>query len=193
MNVYKEDAKKKKKVLEKIVKVNLKNAKPAIKFCYILTALIRTLACVLGLINIYYAIFLVKHWAYILFLTLTFVIPFVLSFIPYSIYQAVCKSKYIFRKKEKIIMTDKGLTYSYHDDSLVTTDYEYTSTILYENIKHYEYDKNIENITIFGSAVSELYLNGELKQRLDCEAVSFLNIFEVDIVNQIENIVQEKD
>lgn len=186
MKKYDVNNKKRKQAMKQLVKINIKSAKGFIKFCYGLTIALRVLACVLGLANILYVIFLSDYAVDIIFLIMTFGFPYLFSFLPATVYIVSCGGEYRFRRRESLTTTDTGFMYSYHDDRSNITTERFSYNIVYENITRIEYSEKTKVITLFGDIVEETYHGGSLSDKSDWAQVTFLNIFDIDVAEMVK-------
>lgn len=100
MQTYCPDKSKRKKALKSIIKINIKQSKGFVKFCYGATWFLRILAVVLGIANILYVIFMSDYMVDILFLIITFGFPYAFSYLPATVYIISASGEYRFRKQE---------------------------------------------------------------------------------------------
>lgn len=187
METFNVDPAKRKKALKQVVKKNVKDAKGFPKFCYGLTITLRILACVLGLANILYVIFLSSYAVDIIFLIMTFGFPYGLSFMSAIVYIISCGGEYRLRRRETITLANGGFVYSYHDDRVGLKDTIFGFNVLYDRIQRFEYDKKTRCITLYGSILVDTYENGELKSSDEYNEISLLDVFEVDVKELLEN------
>lgn len=186
METYNVDSSKRKKALKQVVKKNVRNAKGFPKFCYGLTIALRVLACVLGLANILYVIFLSDYVVDIIFLIMTFGFPYGLSFMSAIVYIISCGGEYRLRRRETITLANGGFVYSYHDDRVGLKDTIFGFNVLFEKIQRYDYDAKTRCITLYGSVIVDMYEDGELKSSDEYNEISLLDVFEIEVKDLLE-------
>lgn len=183
MGTYNVNPAKREKALRQITKKEVKSAKGFPKFCYGLTIALRVLACVLGLANILYVIFLSNYAVDIVFLIITFGFPYLLSFISAAVYAGSCSGEYRLRRRETITLANGGFVYSYHNDLMGLGDNIISLNVLYDKVKRFEYDEKTRCITLYGCILLDIYENGGLISSDELGEISLLNIFEIDVAD----------
>ena len=179
------DSGEKRKALKQIVRENVKGSKGFVKFCYVLTFLMRTAAVILGILNIIYVIRHENPLA-LIFVIITFLFPYLLSFLPATVYVVSCGGELRFRRKEIITSEKGGFTYSYHDDRAGLENSLFVFHIIYDRIRRWEYNEKTRCLTLYGSIALDVYKDGELETSEEYEGIDFLNVYEVDIKKLID-------
>lgn len=187
MHAYDINQGKRKKAIRQVVKVNTKNAKGFVKFCYGLTWFLRILAIILGLANILYVAYLSSYIVDIVYPIMAFGVPYGFSFLSATVYIISASREYSFRKRETIILEDNGFVYSYHDDRIVLLDTIFVFRAAYENICKYDYDAKTKILTLYGKIVGYIYENGEQKEICEINEVSLLDTYDVSLKQLLDN------
>lgn len=190
MEIYSVNNKKKKKALKKIIKTNVKSTKGFVKFCYGLTWFLEVLAIILGIANILYVIFVSDYMVDIALLMVTFGVPYVLSFLPKTVYTIVLGKEYRFRRKETLTIIENGFIYAYHDgrSNVVTERFSYN--VFFKNITKVEYDKETYIITLYGSIMEDIFHGSVLKETNEWGKISFLNVYDIDMKKVLKENVK---
>lgn len=181
MKTYDVDGKKRKKALKRIVKVNIKDSKGFVKFCYGLTWFLRTLAVALGIANIIYVMFFSNHFVEIIFLIMTFGFPYGLSYLSAIVYIISAGGEYRLRRRETITLANDGFVYGYHDDRVGLSDAVFGFNVSYNKIEKYEYDEGTKLLTLYGTIVGNTYENGEFKNSDEYNQISMLDVYDISI------------
>lgn len=187
MQSFEIDKRKRKKALKQIVKQNLKSAKGFVKFCYVFTWFLRITAIILGLVTIVYVISLKDRWFRLIFLILTFLFPYLFSYIPAAVYIISAGGEYRLRRNEDITIGKEGFVYSFRDDRVGLSDAIIAFSISYQHIKKFTYDDNTKILTLFGKIRGDMYENGEIKSTDECSEVSLLDVYENSIKQLLED------
>ena len=185
MQTYCPDQRKRKNALKIIVRINIKQSKGFVKFCYGATWFLRVLAVILGIANILYVIFLSDYMVDILFLIITFGFPYGFSYLPATVYIISASGEYRFRKKETITLKDDEILYSYHDDRVGLSDSIFAFHIVPDKINKCDYDEKTNVLTLYGRIVGETYENGELKESDEYNQISLLDVYDISVKNLI--------
>lgn len=184
MEILNAKSKQRKRAIKKVVKAALKdkNTKVLYKTCYIITLFLRITACLLGSYTIYYAAF-VSNYGYIdyLYLTITFLFPFLFSYVPAMIYHISLSKEYFYRRKESVTISDNGFVYAYHDDQMIYSDGILSYNVDYNKIDKYEYCEKTKVLDLYGEIVIDVYANGELKESNVCRQFSMLDVYDRNI------------
>lgn len=191
MKKYNVNNKKRNQALKQLVKVNISSAKGFVKFCYGLTWFMRILSIVLGMLNVIYAV-CVGDLLDLILVILTFVFPYLLSFLPATVYIVACGGEYRFRRNETITITDMGFIYSYHDDRSNITTERFSYNITFDNIKNIEYSEKTKVATLFGVIVEETYHGGSLVNKSEWAQITFLNIFDIDVIEIVKREINRR-
>lgn len=193
MEILNANSKQRKKAIKKVIKTALKdkNTKGLIKACYIITWILRSIACLLGLLTIYYAIF-ISDYIYIdlLYLIITFLFPFLFSYVSATVYMISLSKEYRYRSKESITLMDNGFVYAYHDDRIDLSDAIFSFNVKYNQLNKYEYCKETKVLDLYGEIAVDTYENGKLKESNECRQLSMLDVYERSIHQLLEEKIQ---
>ena len=173
---------KKREALKQYTKEKAKQSTGFVKFCYVLTILLRILAIVLGIANIVY-VAVTQIYVYLCFLIMTFFIPFVMSYMPAAVYLVKLSNEYRFRTREAITFTDKGFLYSYGDNRAGFQNQTFAVHIDYDKVKKLDFEPKTKELTISGDFPIDIYEESVLKEVDKVGATSFFDTFEIDIYN----------
>lgn len=186
MQTYYPDKSKRKKALKSIIKINIKQSKGFVKFCYGATWFLRILAIVLGIANILYVIFMSDYMVDILFLIITFGFPYAFSYLPATVYIISASGEYRFRKQETITIKEDEILYSFHDDRVGLSDSIFAFHVVPKKIDKCNYDEKTNVLTLYGKIVGETYENGELKESDEYNQISLLDVYDISIKDMIK-------
>lgn len=182
MQTYHINHKKQKKALKNYMKAEVKGASSFVRFCYALTILFRVLAVVLGIANVVYcAVWSNYPFIDLLYLTLTVILPYALSYIPNAVCIMSVGGEYRLRRQETICLLNNGFSYSYHDDRDLFSDSVFGFDVLYENVRNVEYNEKTKLLTVYGDIPADTYVKGERTETDVYSQVSFLNVYDIDI------------
>ena len=191
METYHADSRKKRKALKQVVKENVKSSKRFIKFCYVLTFLMRIAAVILGVLNIIYVIIHENPLA-LIFLIIFFLFPYLFSLLPATVYVVACGGELRFRRNEAIIPAKGGFIYTYRDNRIGFENSTFVLHIMYDRIHRREYNEKTCRLTLYGNIAVDTYVSGELEASEEYEGIDLLNVFDVDVKNLIEKNCQFK-
>ena len=186
MQTYNVNYNKRKKALKQVVKTNVKTSKGLVKFCYGLTIFLRILSIILGVANILYVFLLSDYLVDIIFLIITFGVPYSLSFLPATVYIMSVGGEYRLRKQETVTLNNGGFVYSYHDDRVGLSDTIFAFNVFYEKIDTFRYDEKTGILTLRGIIVGDTYENGDLKNSIEFNEISLLDVYDVSIKQLLE-------
>lgn len=192
MQTYDIDQTKRKKAIKKIVKINVKNTKGFVKFCYGLTIFLRILAILLGAANILYVIFFSSYAVDIIMLIITFGFPYGLSFLPATVYVISMGGEYRLRKSETVTFTETGFIYSYHDNRLGFSDSILAFHIVYEKIARFAFEEKTRILTLYGKITGDIYENGELEKSDEYSEISLLDAYNISLEQLLEENIREE-
>lgn len=180
---------KKREAFKELSKVEIRKSKGFVKFCYYLTLIMRIVAVLLGIYNIYNVICVSNEPLYLIFLIMTFGFPFGLSYIPWAVYHFSILREYRFRSEEVIDIGKTSMSYKYHDDRLPMEDTWLVYNISYSSINKMDYTEKTKELILQGDFVVKTYINGVLKEDELSSELRLLNIFNLDIADLLKEKV----
>lgn len=180
MEIYNINKRKRTNAIRKYVKSKIGAATGTVKTCNMIKMIMRVLAIALGIGNIIFT-FVDGEPVDLLFLVITFGIPYALSFIPAMICNATIGIDYRFRRKETITLKNDGFVYSYCDARTGFHDKVFTNVVDYNAIDRIEYDEDTRIMEIYGNITVETYANNTLLESDTYGMIDFLNCFDEDI------------
>ena len=167
-----------KQLLKNRMKAELKTKGKFVKFCNFLYwfMIVGTILSAIGTI-IYLLTISDSPYDWI-FLIITVLFPYLLSFLPRTVVTCSIGDPYKFHENHILSIVQGHLLYSYE-----MTHHGYIKDILMipiEEINEIEYNKKLKLITIRGEVKQEFYHNGS-KIDNTCSAFDFLNSYDADI------------
>lgn len=181
MEILNAKSKQRKRAIKKVVKKALKdkNTKVLYKICYIITLFLRITAFLLGAYTIYYAAF-ISDYGYIGYLRLiiTFLFPYMFSYIPAVIYHISLSKEYFYRRKESVTISDNGFVYAYHDDQMIYSDGILSYNVDFNKIDKFDYCEKTKVLDLYGEIALDLYEHGKLKESIVCRQFSMLDVYD---------------
>lgn len=184
MEILNAKSKQRKRAIKKVVKTALKdkNTKLLFKVCYGITLFLRIAACLLGAYTIYYAAF-ISDYGYIgyLYLIITFLFPFMFSYVPAVIYHISLSKEYFYRRKESVTISDNGFVYAYHDDQMIYSDGILSYNVDFNKIDKFDYCEKTKVLDLYGEIALDLYEHGKLKESIVCRQFSMLDVYDRNI------------
>ena len=180
MEIYNINKRKRTNAIRKYVKSKIGAATGTVKICNTIKMIMIVLAIALGIGNIIFT-FVDGDPVDLLFLVITFGIPYALSFIPAMICKAAIGIDYMFRRKETITLKNDGFVYSYCDTRTGFHDKVFTYVVDYNAIDRIEYDEDTKIMEIYGNITVETYDNNTLIESDTYGMIDFLNCFDKDI------------
>ena len=184
MEILNAKSKQRKRAIKKVVKTALKdkNTKLLFKVCYGITLFLRITACLLGSYTIYYAAF-ISDYGYIgyLYLIITFLFPFMFSYVPAVIYHISLSKEYFYRRKESVTISDNGFVYAYHDDQMINSDGILSYNVDFNKIDKFDYCEKTKVLDLYGEIALDLYEHGKLKESIVCRQFSMLDVYDRNI------------
>lgn len=192
MQTYTVNRKKRKRALKSLTKENINTLKGFPKACYYISALFKllTIICVTG--NVLYMLFWVKQWYALLLLPITFVAPYSLSLISKVVYVTTITREFSFRRSETITLKPDGFIYSYHDERVGLHDSIFVFDIKYDQITRLERNEKTRVLTLYGNFVTDTYSGQMITQTLDCKVFDFMDIYNIDMKQALEQSAQTK-
>lgn len=187
MEVYKISKRGRTKAIRRYVKSKLGEAKGIVKTCNVIKVILRALAVILAVGTVVY-VFAAGEPLDLLFLVLTFGIPYGLSFIPAMVCKASIGIDYRFRRKETVELNDGGFVYSCRDTRTGFRDRVFKYTVDFNKVDKIEYDENSRLLEIFGDVTVETYAENKLIESGTYGMFDFLNCFDIDMYR----LIQEK-
>lgn len=185
MEYYAINSEKERLVFQDIKKRFLREQKPFIKFSYYMEKAIKILAIILSLANIVYAVFIIKELLYLLFLTLTFIVPFAFSFIFKAVYKGFSQTFKTDKIEELIGISQQGIYYTYQENFDSTTEFKYEFFYDYENITNIIHNNNLDLIQLYGQGLCVISENGTIKEKNQSQELYFFNIFDINILEKL--------
>lgn len=180
MEIYNINKRKRTNAIRKYVKSKIGAATGTVKICNTIKMIMIVLAIALGIGNIIFT-FVDGDPVDLLFLVITFGIPYALSFIPAMICKAAIGIDYMFRRKETITLKNDGFVYSYCDTRTGFHNKVFTNVVDYNAIDRIEYDEDAKIMEIYGNITVETYENNTLIESDTYGMIDFLNCFDKDI------------
>lgn len=166
MKYYSISSEKEKLVFKDIRKKFLREQKPFVKFSYYMEKVIKILAAILALANIVYAVFIIKEPLYLLFLTLTFIVPLAFSLIFKAVYKGISQTFKINKIEELMGLSEQGIYYTYKENSDLQTEFKYEFFYDYENITQIIHNKNLDLIQLYGQGLCIISENGTETEKI---------------------------
>lgn len=184
MKYYSISSEKEKLVFKDIRKKFLREQKPFVKFSYYMEKVIKILAAILALANIVYAVFIIKEPLYLLFLTLTFIVPLAFSLIFKAVYKGFSQTFKIDKIEELMGLLEQGIYYTYKENSDLQTEFKYEFFYDYKNITQIIHNKNLDLIQLYGQGLCIISENGTETEKNQSQELYFFNIFDVNILER---------
>lgn len=182
MTYYTVNKKKKKIAVNQLIKYSLHSAGNFIKSSYYAERILIVLSIVLSVGNLLYVFFVSNELLDLLFLTITFGMPFMLSFIPRTIYKSYLGREYAYRINEKFGHDAFELQYDYSHAVLGGTAVCH-QTIPISHIDRVEVNRLKNEISVYGKVKFESIENGVITNTIDAKCFSFQNVFDMDIID----------
>lgn len=184
MEILNAKSKQRKRAIKQVVKkaIKDKDTKLLFKVCYGITLFLRITACLLGSYTIYYAAF-ISDYGYIGYLRLiiTFLFPYMFSYIPAVIYHICLSKEYFYRRKESVTISDNGFVYAYHDDQMINSDGILSYNVDFNKIDKFDYCEKTKVLDLYGEIAMDVYENGKLKESHVCRQFSMLDVYDRSI------------
>ena len=185
MELYKIDIDKKEKTIRAIVQKKIKNEKGFVRFCYILTAIIKILGIILGCANVIHVI-VVSHDAYeLILLIVTFGCPMLISLLPATVYYGFIGKNYRFRDREIVTFNQDEFVYSYGSfigDGPDRCFYK----IKYSDISEIICDEKSKLVEIHGKVKLESSGDSIIIKEGECKVFDFIDTYEINVADKIK-------
>ena len=170
---------KNRKAILKIANNIAKNKKGVARISYYATIVLRIISIVVTIGVLAYAI--QSGFYYNLLLLVWGFIPFLLSFMPQTLYLNICNSEYSVRGGQAIDLDETGFTYSYFDNRLIFGQVVISYRVDYDKITSFIYDKDTEELVFEGDFKLMINENGDKEEPVNTGELKFLNVFNKDI------------
>ena len=185
MKNYLVDVNKQKNVYKNYIKSAVWKCGWFVKFSYVFEKILLIFGVVLGIANIAYVLFFSHDPLDLLFLIMTCGFPYGFSLIFKTVYKSWSLREYIYREHEMISFNNNQFEYSYNDSRLDS------GKILiikcqYSKITNATYNKSSGEISLYGELDFEERKQGISMHSDVWSGIALLNIFEIDIVEELK-------
>lgn len=190
MEIYESNLSKKKKVLKRFIKKQIKSINGFVKVCYYMTLFLRILAIVFGIITVLYVVLYSDYLVEILFLLVTFGVPMALSYLPATVYIISIGGEYRLRRCESVSFETDYFVYSYRDGKTGIDDQIFAFKVPYRKISDIKYDSETRLLEISGDIIVETYENSILKESISVLAMDLLDAYDIDVNEKIRKMMK---
>lgn len=187
MEYYNINLDKREKVIRSIIQKKIKTAKGFVKFCYILTAILKILGVILGIAHIIYIITVSHEIIDFILLLVTVGFPILMSLLPATVYYVSLGKEYRLRCDEVVAFNKDEFVYS-HGISIGSGPDRFVCRVKYSDISEIIRDEKSKLVEIHGKIILESYSGSTVSQDGECKIFDFIDTYEINVADRIKKI-----
>lgn len=181
MNKYIVIKKRKKELLNSIVKNDLKGSNSITKASYYISIILKWMVVLSSVLTLIISL-VSGDYLKLIFIPFFIVTFYGLSWAISIIYKGLLSSAFNFRTEEVIIVSNESVIYSYHDLRSQIKSERFSYSIVAEKISEAKYFANTGELCLFGDIDEKVYIADEVSDSNVWAELQLLNCFECDIV-----------